>query len=61
MSYINPIVESSYYENDLGKTIYDFIINYNKNIDILITYENVTHFHKYFTNNAIQLYDLKEF
>ena len=31
MSYINPIVESSYYENDLGKTIYDFILNKKPN------------------------------
>lgn len=31
MSYINPRVESSYYENDLGKTIYDFILNKKPN------------------------------
>lgn len=31
MSYVNPIVESSYYQNDLGKTIYDFILNKKPN------------------------------
>ena len=31
MSYVNPKVESSYYENDLGKTIYDFILNKKPN------------------------------
>jgi len=27
MSYINPKIESSYYDNDLGKTIYEWVLN----------------------------------
>ena len=44
------------------KTIEEFITKYIQNISILILYDNIIDFYKYFSNNnSIQIYSLKNF